>query len=51
MKPEPYITPWVRIRVPRERAKEPDIRPRRQIGPVSWSVSSGFGMGRDGIWE
>lgn len=31
----PYITPCVKIRVGREWAKEPVMRPRRQIGPVS----------------
>jgi hypothetical protein len=32
----------VSIRVPREWAKEPAIRPRRQIGPVNWWLSSRY---------
>ena len=47
MKPAPYMTPWVRIRVLREWAKEPDVRPRRQIGPEH-NVSVGF-CGGDGL--
>jgi hypothetical protein len=29
----PYMTPCVKMSVPRERAKEPATRPKRQIGP------------------
>ena len=44
----PYMTPCVKTRVPRERAKEPAIRPRRQIGPVFDGSVGVIGWGRLG---
>lgn len=38
----PYMMPCVKIKVGRERAKEPATRPRRQIGP-GIVVSAGLG--------